>query len=454
MARGQHHVIGLDIGNCSIKAVELQRTGSGIEVLGRPVIVPTPERSVEGGVIVDSAAVADAVRRAVELGGFKTKKVIASVGGESSVVVRISEVPRMSGKELEEAIQWELDRQTPFPVDQSTYDYHVIEAPDADPNAQNMEVLIAVAQDDMVNAHVEAIMSARLTPKAIDVEPLAIGRSLVDVASGAFADQTVGIVHIGASATTIMIVRKCLLSFVRQVPIAGNTMTQSIRQNFMGDERLSEQVKRAYSDLSEGMYDQDGEYVGADGFGEGGGDGVFGDEVEAVDSVFEPSDAEIDAPGDQPFDEAEAAATQLDVTPPEDALPPADGAAISRPAEKGPEQAVAVERSEEERATKEIVCEAIIPNLVDLANEIRRSLDFYRRQHRNEEVDRIILSGGSAVMPGVDAFVANEVGINAVVADPFSYLIVNDEELSREYLRDIGPAMTVAVGLALRDMVD
>lgn len=454
MARGQHHVIGLDIGNCSIKAVELQRAGAGVQLLGRPVIVPTPERSVEGGVIVDSAAVADALREAVEAGGFKTKKVIASVGGESSVVVRISEVPRMSGKELEEAIQWELDRQTPFPVDQSTYDYQVIEAPDADPNAQNIEVLIAVAQDDMVNSHVNTIMSARLTPAAIDVEPLAIGRSLVGAAGGAFADQTVGIVHIGASGSTIMIVRKSLLSFVRQVPIAGNTMTQSIRQNFMGDERLSEQVKRAFSDLSEGMYDQDGEYVGADGFGDGGGDDVFGDEAEAVDSVFEPSDADIEAPGDQPFDLTEGAATQLDMTPPEEALPPAEGGAEAVPEEKGAEQAVAVERSQEEQATTEIVCEAIIPNLVDLANEIRRSLDFYRRQHRNEEVDRIILSGGTAVMPGLDTFIANEVGINAVLADPFSYLMVDTDELSPEYLRDIGPAMTVAVGLALRDMVD
>lgn len=454
MPRGQYHVIGLDIGNCSIKAVELQRTGAGIEVLGRPVIVPTPERSVEGGVIVDSAAVAEALREAVELGGFKTKKVIAAVGGESSVVVRISEVPRMSGKELEEAIQWELDRQTPFPVDQSTYDYQVIEAPDADPNSQNMEVLIAVAQDDMVNAHVDTIMGARLMPAAIDVEPVAISRSLVDAAPGAFADQTIGIVHVGASATTIMIVRKSLLSFVRQIPIAGNTMTQSIRQNFMGDEKLSEQAKRAFADLSEGMYDQDGEYVGADGFGESEPDEVFGEEAEAVDSVFELSESEAAAAGDAPLDESEAAATQIDVVPPEEALPPAEEAPGPAPEKEGAMQAVAVERSEEEQASTEIICEAIIPNLVDLANEVRRSLDFYRRQHRNEEVDRIILSGGSAVLPGLDAFITNETGITTVLAEPFSYLVVNEDEPAPEYLRDIGPAMTVAVGLALRDMVE
>lgn len=117
-------------------------------------------------------------------------------------------------------------------------------------------------------------------------------------------------------------------------------------------------------------------------------------------------------------------------------------------------QAVAVERSEEEQASTEIICEAIIPNLVDLANEVRRSLDFYRRQHRNEEVDRIILSGGSAVLPGLDAFITNETGITTVLAEPFSYLVVNEDEPAPEYLRDIGPAMTVAVGLALRDMVE
>jgi type IV pilus assembly protein PilM len=322
MPRGHMHVLGLDIGRKAIKAVELRRTGSGIELMGLPVVWPTPERSVEGGVIVDTAAVGGALTELISAGGFHTRKTVVSVGGDSSVVVRITEVPKMTGKELEEAIQWELDRQTPFPIDQTIYDYQPLKPADADPNAQNMEVLIAVAQEDMINAHIDAIQAAKLIPAAVDVEPLAIARALVDAAGGALMDQTVSIVHMGASLTTIMVVRKGLLSFVRSIPTAGDALTQAIQQNFMGDERLSEQVKRAFADLSEALYGEGAPAPAPRA-------GTFNDDVlgeEEMDSVFELSDAGTSLlPTDQPLSD-EAGATQLEVAPPSAAQMPAAAA--------------------------------------------------------------------------------------------------------------------------------
>ena len=127
MARGATHVLGLDIGTAFIKAAEIQLRGGEYHVVGRPAVIPTPAGAVRGGVIVDAPAVSEALGEIRARYGMKVKKVIASVGGDSSVVVRITEVPMMSGKELDEAIQWELDEQTPFPVDEVIYDYAPIE---------------------------------------------------------------------------------------------------------------------------------------------------------------------------------------------------------------------------------------------------------------------------------------------------------------------------------------
>jgi type IV pilus assembly protein PilM len=109
---------------------------------------------------------------------------------------------------------------------------------------------------------------------------------------------------------------------------------------------------------------------------------------------------------------------------------------------------------EEEMAARQITYEAVAPTIVDLATEVRRSVDFYRRQHRNEEVDRVVLTGGSAAITGLASFVEAETGISTQVADPFSYLSDGGDETFRTYLRDIGPSMVVAVGLALRDLVE
>lgn len=229
MARGATHVLGLDIGSQAIKAVELRLAGHEVRMVGHPVVIPTPEHSVSGGRIVDSAAVSEALADLLSRSGFGVKKVVASVGGDTDVVVRIIEVPKMTGKELEEAIQWELERQAPFPVDQAVYDYRPIERDDTPADAQNMEVLLAVAQEEMVDAHVESMMAAKLMPLAIDVEPLAIARAMADAGGEALADQTIVVVHIGASSTAIVIVRKGLLAFVRSIPTAGATFTSAVR---------------------------------------------------------------------------------------------------------------------------------------------------------------------------------------------------------------------------------
>ena len=267
--------------------LKVDAKAKALQAAGRPVIsyaagepdFATPQ------FIVDAAAVTNAVSDLIRAGGFHTKNTIASVGGTSSVVVRITEVPKMSGKELDEAIQWELDRQTPFPIEQTYYDYQPVDAPDADPNAQNMEVLIAVAQEDMINTHVSVMNSAKLLPQAIDVEPLAISRALVEVSGSAYSDQTVGIVHIGANATLIMIVRRGLLGFVRTIPTAGNALTQAITQNFMGDETLAEQVKKALGDVSESVFPEESGYTAG---GAGAREEAYPEDE--ADSVFEVSD--------------------------------------------------------------------------------------------------------------------------------------------------------------------
>ena len=108
MARGATNVVGLDIGADAIKAVQLRKTGEGLRVVGRPGYVPTPSGSVSGGVVVDEGAVAGAISQMISDCGFTTKTVVASVGGTTSVTVRVVTMPRMSGAELSDAMDYEL----------------------------------------------------------------------------------------------------------------------------------------------------------------------------------------------------------------------------------------------------------------------------------------------------------------------------------------------------------
>jgi|LSQX01.2.fsa_nt_gb type IV pilus assembly protein PilM len=441
MAKGATHVLGLDIGTAFIKAAEIQLRGRQFHVVGRPAVIPTPQGAVRGGVIVDAPAVTEALQEIRSRFGTKSKKVIASVGGDSSVVVRITEVPKMSGKELDEAVQWELDEQTPFPVDEVIYDYATIDRPDADPEATEMEVLLAVAQEDLVAAHVEAIQGAGMQPVAIDIEPLAIGRALIDAAGDELADETIINVHIGATNSLILIFRQRLLGFVRIIPSAGENFTQTLAQALMLDQGQAEVVKLQLGNLAEGGFSEEQEP--ADEFG---GAGMFEDEEEpASDSVFELSSS-ADAPDLGSLDNR---ATHLEIEEdlheieePPTAAPPAPPAPVS----SEPQDPEYVE-------AREHVAEALTEPVLDLATEVRRSLEFYRRQHRNEPIDRIIITGGSANLDGLAQLMTDETGVKSEVGNPFKYMQIDDDTISEQYLRDIGPSSVVAIGLALRDMI-
>ncbi len=441
MARGATHVLGLDIGTAFIKAAELQLRGDTFHVVGRPAVIPTPEGAVRGGVIVDAPAVSEALQALKSQYGLHMKRVVASVGGDSSVVVRITEVPKMSGKELDDAIQWELDEQTPFPIDEVIYDYAPITRPDADPEATEMEVLLAVAQEDLVNAHVEAIMGAGMQPVAIDVEPLAIGRALVDAAGDELADQTIVNVHIGATTTLILIFRHKLLAFVRVIPSAGENFTQTLAQNFMVSPEQAEIIKLFLGNLQEGGAVEPPEHD------EFAGTGMFEAEEEEleIESVFELSSADEEPATIEPADEG---ATHLEIEEDlggyEEPVAPEAPAAPVAPAE--PMDPDLVE-------AREHVAEVLTESVLDIATEVRRSLDFYRRQHRNEPIDRIVVTGGTAGLEGLVQLMAEETGVATELGDPFRYTEIDDSSVSAQYLRDIGPTMVIAVGLALRDMV-
>jgi len=275
---------------------------------------------------------------------------------------------------------------------------------------------------------------------------LALSRALIDAAGNDYADQTVAIVSIGATSTSIVVVRRKLLAFVRTIPTAGNALTTAIRQNFAGDDEQAERFKILFADLG------DGYLAGHEGGGGGGeeGGGVFdvmGEQEGHGDSVFELSDSHH--PGVEPVDAGVDGATRLDFEPPAAFQPPGGPGFV--PAGEEPQG----KKDDPDVAyAKEVVYEAIGSQLVDLATEIRRSLDFYRRQHRNENIDRIILSGGSARMHGLLSFIASETGIATEMANPFSHLQTDVNVAPADYLQDIAASCVCAVGLALRDMLD
>ncbi len=250
--------VGLNIGSDSIKVVEASATGNSITVTAMGM-VPTPQDSIANGVVMSSNALVMGVRDALTQAGIKSKKVVTSISGTGALVVRIIEVPKMSDGELLDNMKMDADRYIPFPPSEVEMDFRALRELPSDPDSPNMEVLLAAAQREIVDQHVQVIQEAKLDPRAIDVEPLAATRALTHPltarAAGAPAlnsDVDYGdvsaILNIGASGTEISILRGDILVFTRTVPTGGNAMTQALVDTLGLAWSDAEQLKREKGD--------------------------------------------------------------------------------------------------------------------------------------------------------------------------------------------------------------
>ncbi len=91
------------------------------------------------------------------------------------------------------------------------------------------------------------------------------------------------------------------------------------------------------------------------------------------------------------------------------------------------------------------VREALMPATRLLVTEIKKSVQFFVNQNPQESVKRIVLSGGSAALPGIVQFITDEIGSEVLVAEPFATAGGNiPDQINR-------PAMAVCMGLLYRD---
>ncbi len=95
------------------------------------------------------------------------------------------------------------------------------------------------------------------------------------------------------------------------------------------------------------------------------------------------------------------------------------------------------------------VTKAIEPILQALLTEIKKALSFYADKYKNEApISQILLSGGTARLPGLDKFFVKSTGIETAIINPWA--IRGIQGVPQEIL-DTSSEFTIGVGLALKE---
>ncbi len=93
------------------------------------------------------------------------------------------------------------------------------------------------------------------------------------------------------------------------------------------------------------------------------------------------------------------------------------------------------------------IAQSVSPILTLLLSEIKKALAFYQEKEKDKPIAQIVLTGGSALLPGLPTYITQSVGIESVVANPWKILV--SQEVSKDILTDAS-SYTIAVGLAMR----
>src|SRR5436190_15284688 len=337
-------LVGLDIGSSSVKAVELTKSKKGYQITGFAYEHLGPDAVVDGA-IMDSPAVADAIKRTLTMGKFNPKGVAAGVSGHSVIVKRVV-LPVATEQEVDASIQFDAEQYIPFGLSEVNMDYQVVGPAEGDD--PGMDVLLVAAKKDKIQNHTGVISLAGRSADVVDIDAFAL-QNAFEANYTVAPTAVVALLNIGASLMNINITKGGMPLFIRDVSVGGNQYTDILQKELQLSFQEAEDLK-----------------LGRTG----------GSETEMVQPLLE-------------------SITEM------------------------------------------------------LIMEVQKTFDFFRETYPSETISRVLLSGGTCRMHGLAEKIQAAFGYTTEILDPFKAITIGPK-VNLGKVTSLGPALTVAVGLALR----
>ena len=343
------NLVGLDIGSRSIKAAEIVETkrGSALKSMGS---IDIAHGVIEEGTINDPESVAESIQQLWKSSGIKESNVAVSIGGYSVIVKKII-VQTMAEEQLQETIHFEAEQYIPFDISDVNLDFQILGESESNPN--QMDVFLVAAKKEMVDDYINLINLSGLNACTIDVEAFALQNTFE--ANYATQKENIALIDIGASKTSLNILKDAASVFMRDVSLGCGQINQKIM------------------------------------------------------SLIECS-----------FEEAE----QLKYGNKPDRLSPDD--------------------------FKGIVSSVV----ADWCTEIRRALDFFYSTYPQDQIKRIILSGGGANIAEFRDLLATEASADVEMINPFQNFHIENKRLDDAFIKQVAPQAAICMGLAMRKVDD
>jgi len=225
--------LGIDIGTTAIRIVEVNNRRA-LENYGEIYAkdLNTPFIRFENNTIILSEdLIAQSIRAVIAEAGIKTKKVFVSFADFSSFFTTFT-MPKMSEKELEQAVQFEAKKYIPIPLNNVTMDWQIIDElpPAKEGTLGEYRVLVVAIANEIIDQYQRVIAKCGLELMGFEAEVFSLVRALI----GADARIT-AIVDFGSQSSTVTIVENGLIKDSHSLDFSGEKMLARLMKDLSID---------------------------------------------------------------------------------------------------------------------------------------------------------------------------------------------------------------------------
>lgn len=225
-------LMGIDITSSAVKLLEfhpqshpLEVTSYGITTLAHGAVV---DRHIK-----NSQSVADSIKRVLDKAQPNTCYTAVAVPTHAIITRTLSLPLELNDDEMEALIKAEAAQHIPYPLNEITLDFQ--RQPPLNPNDEQQPVHLVACRKEVTDQLDLILTAAGLNPLIIDVESLAMERSLGLILKQQPTGQNnkiVAVADIGATATTLNILYQGNIIYSRGQLFGGKQLTDEIQRHY------------------------------------------------------------------------------------------------------------------------------------------------------------------------------------------------------------------------------
>lgn len=246
MFASKKDIVGIDVGSSAVKLVRLTESRGNFHLVNLGIMPLAPETIVDN-TIMDSTSIVEAIQNLMVGMKVKAKRVATSVSGHS-VIIRKIMLPIMTEAELEASIQWEAEQYIPFDISEVNIDFQIVGPDSKDPSQMN--VMLVAAKKDFVNDFVGVFAEAGLEPVVMDIDCFAV-ENMFDYNYGFVEDEVVALIDMGASATSVNVLKGDVSVFTRDIQAGGNLLSEELQKRLGIGSEEAERAKLGSRDIQD-----------------------------------------------------------------------------------------------------------------------------------------------------------------------------------------------------------